>query len=730
MKSGGLGSAGRELRTLFEGGSTAALSDGQLLARFSSGRGDASAEAAFAALVARHGPMVWGTCRRILRDPHAAEDAFQATFLILVRKAGSVRVEDSLGRWLHGVGVRVALRAKAVEARRRGGDLSGLEPSVPALEPDLDGLRSAIDEEVDRLPSSYRSVVVLCHLEGLTRERAASRLGCPVGTVNSRLSRAGELLRSRLTRRGLAPASGALAAWLASSEGTARASLAVSPNLVDATTASAMAIIPGAAMAGSVPAGVAALWKATLRSMTMMTWMKTLALGATLLTMAAFATVAGRAAWQEGGQAPRGPAEGQKAEPVTERTRPQTPSEQFQAILAEWLAVKKGQQDAYIAAKAQAKTGAERDEIAKAKEPDMQAYFRRCLELAEVAPRDPGSRDALVWVAVSTPSLRVGGWPSSPLSVQKRTAIERLLRHHAGDPAAIRVVQNFTNLVSRDADAVVRSFFDRAEGREAKGIATLAMAQYLDKKAAAAAFAAGKAVQPNAKILSYNEQGRPVQTEGPKSFDDAYWEHLRASDAQAIRRESDDLFRRVINEYADVPYESANSGFWPKQVPARPARTLGEMAEAHYQLAFGQTAPEIVGIDLDGRPLKLSDHRGKVVLVVFWNSSSVPAMAQVPHLKELAERHEGKPFLLLGVNNDADPDAARKAARDAGMTWPSWADGAPHHGPIANRYLIRGIGTPTFLVVDAKGAIRSKSLTPLGVDQLVDKLLAEIEPAK
>ena len=729
MKLGGLGSAGRELRTLLEGGSTAALSDGQLLARFSSGRGDASAEAAFAALVARHGPMVWGTCRRILRDPHAAEDAFQATFLILVRKAGSVRVEDSLGRWLHGVGVRVALRAKAVEARRRGGDLSSLEPSVPALEPDLDGLRSAIDEEVDRLPSSYRSVVVLCHLEGLTRERAASRLGCPVGTVNSRLSRAGELLRTRLTRRGLAPASGALAAWLASSEGTAWASLAVPPTLVNATASSAAGVASGAATAGLVPAGAAALWIATLRSMTMMSWMKTLAVGATLLTMVAFATVAGRAAWQEGGQAPRGPAEGQKAEPVAERTRPQTPSEQFQAILAEWLAAIKGLRDAGVAAKAQGKTEAEWDEIAKTMSPDMQAYFRRCLELAEAAPRDPGSRDALVWVVVrGRPNLLGDREPGSPLGAQVRTAIEMLLRHHAGEPAAIRVVQDFSNNARREADALMRSFFDRAEGREAKGIATLAMAQYLDKKAAAAAFAAGKAVQPNAKVLSYNKQGRPVQTEGPKPFDDAYWEHLRASDAQAIRRESDELFRRVIDEYADVPYESAGSGFRPKQEPARKARTLGEMAEAHYQLAFGQPAPEIVGIDLDGKPLKLSDHRGKVVLVVFWNSSSVPALAQVPHLKELAERLKDKPFLLLGVNNDADPDAARKAARDAGMTWPSWADGAPHYGPIANRYLIRGL--PTFLVVDAKGAIRSKSLTPLGVDQLVDKLLAEIEPAK
>ena len=181
MNLGVMGSAGGELRALFEGGSTAGLSDGQLLDRFASGRGDASAEAAFAALVARHGPMVWGTCRRILRDTHAAEDAFQATFLVLVRKARSVRVDDSLGRWLHGVGVRVALRARASAGRRAGSDLESVDPSRLPGDLMLLDLRAAIDEEVDRLPPAYRSVVVLCHLEGLTRERAASRLGCPVG---------------------------------------------------------------------------------------------------------------------------------------------------------------------------------------------------------------------------------------------------------------------------------------------------------------------------------------------------------------------------------------------------------------------------------------------------------------------------------------------------------------------------------------------------------------------
>jgi RNA polymerase sigma factor (sigma-70 family) len=735
MKLGGVGTAGRELRTLFEGGATAALTDGQLLARFSSGRGDASSEVAFAALVARHGPMVWGTCRRILRDPHAADDAFQATFLVLVKKARSVRVEDSLGRWLHGVGVRVALRARAVEARRSAVDLSIVEPSIPDAEVNLRDLRTAIDEEVERLPSSYRSVVVLCHLEGLTRELAADRLGCPVGTVNSRLSRASDLLRTRLTRRGFAPASGALAAWLAGSDGTAWASIAVPPDLVNLTASIASGVASGGASAGLVPSGAAVLWKATLRSMTMMSWMKTLALGATLLAIAAFATVKGRAAGQEG-QTARGQAEAQKPEPVAEKSRPQSRTDQFKAILADWNASEKTWRDAIDAARAQGKTDAELVEISKIRNPDVRPFFRRCLELAEGDPKDPGSRDALIWIAVRCPSYQTthGGGLLLPMAEQGRRAIELLLRHHPGDPWAIGVALYQGNPVYQDRDVLIRSLIERAEGRAAKGIATYATAQYLEKKASIVAIALRDPVQRVANTMIYDERGHLGRSEKPiKLFNDAYWDHLRTCDPEAIRRESDELYRLLIKDYADVPSQNLafqpraddpyrNAGAPPNPELTRQVKTLGEIAEDHFRTAVGQPAPEIEGVDLEGKPLKLADYRGKVVLLIFWVTTGEKSIGQA---KEMAARLEGKPFAVLGVSGRDKPEVARKAAQDAGMTWPSWVD----DGAIARRYAVDG--TPRFVVIDAKGAIRWKQRATLtGLEGFIGKLIAESEPAK
>jgi len=212
----------RDIHTLFDSGTAAGLSDAQLLERFAARRAEASeathaAEAAFAALVGRHGPMVLGVCRRVLSQPDDVEDAFQATFLVLVRRAGSVRVGDSLGRWLHGVARRVAAKARVrSEQRRVRSPTNGGEPVVSGFDPVRAELLAALDEELGRLPGKYQAPVVLCHLEGLTHAEAAHRLHWPVGTVSGRLSQARALLQQRLTRRGFTRAVGPLAALLAS----------------------------------------------------------------------------------------------------------------------------------------------------------------------------------------------------------------------------------------------------------------------------------------------------------------------------------------------------------------------------------------------------------------------------------------------------------------------------------------------------------------------------------
>ena len=211
MAGGTANALARPLRALWDVGVVGGLSDGQLLDRFATGSSE-SVEPAFQALVERHGPMVLRVCRRVLDDPHDADDAFQATFLVLLRRARSVRNRASLASWLHGVAMRIAARAKVEAARRRRIEARGIRPSIgPDPDPDRYDLESLIHEELDRLPEKYRAPIVLCYLEGLTHEGAADQLGWPVGTVRGRLSRARDLLRSRLTRRGVT-ATAALAA--------------------------------------------------------------------------------------------------------------------------------------------------------------------------------------------------------------------------------------------------------------------------------------------------------------------------------------------------------------------------------------------------------------------------------------------------------------------------------------------------------------------------------------
>ena len=196
--------AGRELRALWRSGTAAGMTDGEALRR-AAGADAEDAEAFLAAIVERHGAMVLRVCRGALGDGADADDAFQAVFLVLARRIHEAGRLESVGGWLRGVAVRTAARARVAAARRRRLDRRAARPTaVAAAPPDLERDR-AVQEEVGRLPSRYREVVILCFWEGLPQEQAADRLGRPVVTVRSRSARARELLRRRLAARGLAP---------------------------------------------------------------------------------------------------------------------------------------------------------------------------------------------------------------------------------------------------------------------------------------------------------------------------------------------------------------------------------------------------------------------------------------------------------------------------------------------------------------------------------------------
>ncbi len=189
---------------------TLEFSDEELLEQFLSGEEPDSQEA-FRTLVVRHGPMVLGICRHVLNQVQDAEDAFQATFLVLARKGASIRDRRVLSGWLHEVAYRIAIKLRASTVRRQVLERQGMAMVLPENEPDdqdehaaWNELRPVLHEEIDRLPEKYRIPVILSYLEGKTNEEVAELLHWPVGTVKGRLSRARDLLRSRLTKRGLA----------------------------------------------------------------------------------------------------------------------------------------------------------------------------------------------------------------------------------------------------------------------------------------------------------------------------------------------------------------------------------------------------------------------------------------------------------------------------------------------------------------------------------------------
>src|SRR5438093_9049398 len=186
------------------------LADNALVERFLTRRD----EAAFEALVRRHGPMVLGVCRRILRNSHDAEDAFQATFLVFVHKAASIAKRELLGNWLYGVAYHTARAARMAAGRRRAKEAKAVPRQQPSEENVWQELQPLLDRELSRLPDKYRIPVVLCELEGKSRQTVAQELGLPEGTLSSRLARARAMLARRLARRGLTLSGGALAAGL------------------------------------------------------------------------------------------------------------------------------------------------------------------------------------------------------------------------------------------------------------------------------------------------------------------------------------------------------------------------------------------------------------------------------------------------------------------------------------------------------------------------------------
>ncbi len=284
--SGWPGSDIRSLELLFSAGTSSGLSDAELVDRFLAMDGEQS-ELAFEGLVLRHGPMVFDVCRKILRDSHDAEDAFQATFLVLAASARSIVKRKSVASWLHGVALRVARKAWCDAARRKAQERRIAEMTPEQVEADRSVGElvdfEALHDEIERLPRKYRDPIVLCYLEGMTLDTVATQLGCPIGTIGVRLMRARERLKVRLTRRGADNADGALIAGVSSGS----VPTVLSGSLVRSTVADAVRFASG----GTISLTVARLATELARSMAMTKLLK--AGVAVLIVTAAVASAGG-----------------------------------------------------------------------------------------------------------------------------------------------------------------------------------------------------------------------------------------------------------------------------------------------------------------------------------------------------------------------------------------------------------------------------------------------------
>jgi RNA polymerase sigma factor (sigma-70 family) len=329
----------RHLRKVADPARTAVLNDGQLLHRFRAERD----EAAFEVLVWRYGGTVLDVCRRLLQHEQDAEDAFQATFLILARKAASIGKSGSVGSWLYKVAYRLALAARTRSSRHRYLALPREEVPAPASRHDHGWveLRPILAEEIERLPDKYRRPVCLCYLEGKTTQEAALELGCPRGTVGTRLARARERLRLRLSRRGVALSASALLGLLAAQANAA----VVSASLVTSTVQAGMAFAAGPSGAGLVAAPVLVLAKGGLQAM-FLTKLKCAAIVSMFLGLLGL----GAGVWTH--QAWADPAEIITAQdqPAPAPAAPQNPEEAIRKALEEF---KKKQEEALIPRKAE-----------------------------------------------------------------------------------------------------------------------------------------------------------------------------------------------------------------------------------------------------------------------------------------------------------------------------------------------------------------------------------------
>jgi RNA polymerase sigma factor (sigma-70 family) len=695
----------RSLGALFDIGVVGDLSDGQLLERFTTGHREA-AELAFHALVERHGPMVLQMCRRLLDDPNDAEDAFQATFLVLLRRAGEIRDRGSVSAWLHGVALRVASRARVESARRRRIERHGGRPATGRNDdPDRLDLEALIDVELARLPEKYRAPIVLCYLEGLTHEGAAARLGWPVGTVRGRLSRARDLLRSRLTRRGVTAT-----VALATVEGLCdSAKSAVPAALREATVRAAVEVALGSAVATVVSVRVAERVTEACRSL-VSDRLKTAASVLLLL-----GTVGAGLAMLGAVSPPRD-------------QRP-TPTDSRETIRREMLQLKG----------TWSTTGTEQEFIADVPQPPKTVKMIWSIDRDTITQTDgegfagwtfrytldPGKSPKTIDLTSLNTGLSLQGiYKLDGDTLTIRYGHERPGRF-ATPPSDLQFVfQRDSRIPTRlspeypNADGCYWAIRPMGGGRRGAGFPSSMTSGGISLILRKAPDGAMLLVLASIGRFADGEpvaEYRPVALDGDKKrylfepHDGGWSTSATVRDVVLAQQE----FRL---DPAMLPFERVNAmgiEVVPAEVrraakQAASAQAIEEARRAGIEIA---TRPEIGKPlefsfkDTKGRVIRSAELRGKVVLIDCWASWSGPCTEKLPRLKALYDRRRNAGFEVIGLNFDDDPGRAERLVRALALPWPQVF--VP--GDCTRRLWNEDSALPNFprsLLIDRQGILR------------------------
>jgi peroxiredoxin len=363
----------------------------------------------------------------------------------------------------------------------------------------------------------------------------------------------------------------------------------------------------------------------------------------------------------------------------------QTPAERYRAIIDEYEVAKKD----FARREAAARSDEDREKLRR-EYPSYDDYYPKLLAFAEANPRDPAAVDALVWML----AMSTRGYDAfKERGVRTKRAMDILLRDHLGDERVGRACLVIVNAASPLRDEFLPAVYARSAERKVRGRACLALAEYLTAKSQSVAYLQGPAG---------DETIRQVAAQAPHRL--AYCEGLRKLDLKSLKREAENLFERTIEEYGDIPYDPA------LREPAA-GKTLAEVAIADLKkirnLAVGQPAPEIEGSDSDGRPFRLSDYRGKVVLLTFSGNWCGPCKAMYPAERALVERFKGRPFALLSVSTDQNRATLQKSIDSGEITWRCWWEPGTT-GPICAAWMVNSF--PTTYILDAQGLIRHEGV--------------------